>query len=206
MRQPSSIRPMTGIASARKRRGEPGERRTTCSFRAQHQTPAIEPVDRQRSAADLTAGRLQLDIGDCRSVRDDGRQETIAERPDLLGIAREQPQCREPQLQTVGVRIEPEHRLERRQPALVEPQRPLQRIAVELADEFGATDDDAGLRPAEQLVAAEGHDRRRPWLHRRRLVRQAVLGEIGERAAAEVNAGQVVAAGKSASSDSLTVP
>ena len=34
-----------------KRRGEPGERRSVRSFRAQHQTPAVEPVDRQRPAA-----------------------------------------------------------------------------------------------------------------------------------------------------------
>jgi hypothetical protein len=190
---------MTGIGSARNAAASRERRRSARSFRAQHQTPAVEPVNRQRPAADLTAGRLQLDIGDCRRARGDGRQEAIAKRLDLPDIARQQPQGGEPQPQTVGVGVEPEHRLERCQPALVEPQRPLQRIAVELADEFGAADDDAGLRPAEQLVAAEGHQIGAgvERLHRRRLARQAVFGEVDERPAAEVyGEGQAVAVGE----------
>ena len=55
-------------------------------------------------------------------------------------------------------------------------------------DQSRAADDQAGLRPAEQLVAAEGHEvgAERDPLGDERLLRQAVPAQIDERAAAEI--------------------
>ena len=54
--------------------------------------------------------------------------------------------------------VEQERPLERRQRQLVRPERPLERVAPQLLDEVGASGDDAGLRPAEQLVAREADE------------------------------------------------
>ena len=81
------------------------------------------------------------------------------------------------------VEVERERPLERRERELVRAQRALQRMAAQPLDEVGAADDDAGLRPAEQLVAGERHEigAGREALLRRRLVR-----ELDEDAGAEV--------------------
>ena len=90
--------------------------------------------------------------------------------------------------QPIGVGIEPQHRLERRQPDLVEPQRALQRVAGEPRDQLGAADDEPGLRAAEQFVAAEGDEvgALRQRFGDGRLVRQAPALEVDQRAAAEI--------------------
>ena len=56
-------------------------------------------------------------------------------------------------------------------------------------DQVLAPDDQPGLRAAEQLVAAEGDDvgAVRERFARRRLVRQAVVLEIDQHAAAEID-------------------
>ena len=51
-------------------------------------------------------------------------------------------------------------RLERGEGELVDPQGPGERVAAQPLDDLGVTEDEAGLGPAEQLVAAGGHDRR----------------------------------------------
>ena len=56
------------------------------------------------------------------------------------------------------VAVERQRPLERRERELVGPESPLERVAAESLDELGATDDDAGLRAAEQLVAREAHE------------------------------------------------
>ena len=65
------------------------------------------------------------------------------------------------------VEVEQERPFERGEPELVDPQRAVQRMAPQAVDEVGATDDDPGLRTAEQLVAAEADE----------------VGAVGERAA-----------------------
>jgi hypothetical protein len=73
-----------------------------------------------------------------------------------------------------------------------------QRVAFELGDDLGPPDQDAGLWPAQQLIAAEtgevspgGHA-----LARRRLMVEAVGGGVQQRAAAQViNAEQAARAG-----------
>ncbi len=88
-----------------------------------------------------------------------------------------------------GRTIEAEHRVERRERQLVDAQRALERILLEPANQVRAADDDAGLRSAEQLVAAERDevgargDRRAHG----RLVRQAPALQVDERTAAEID-------------------
>ena len=89
----------------------------------------------------------------------DRRQQTLAPAPRSRAAGRASSRsagsrCGQP----VGVGVEPQHRLERRQPDLVEAQRALQRVARERRDQIGAADDEPGLRAAQQLVAAEGDE------------------------------------------------
>ena len=71
---------------------------------------------------------------------------------------------------------------------LVRPHRPRQRVLPESRDEVGAADDEPGLGPADELVAAERHEVRpvgQP-LARHRLVGQPERRGVEQRAAAEV--------------------
>ncbi len=82
-----------------------------------------------------------------------------AQRLDVGRRAREQAQRRQALRQPLRLAIEPQHRFERGQRHLVHAQRALQVDCVLIFSiELGAPDDDAGLRPAEQLVAAEGDE------------------------------------------------
>ena len=69
-----------------------------------------------------------------------------------------------------------ERSLERGERQLVRTQRALERMAAEPLDELGASDDDAGLRAAEKLVAGEADEvgARREAFPRRRLVAEIV--------------------------------
>ncbi len=51
-----------------------------------------------------------------------------------------------------------QRRLERGERGLVDPQRPVERVPAQPLDEFGPAEDEPGLRPAEQLVAAGQHE------------------------------------------------
>ena len=116
------------------------------------------------------------------------RREPLRQRGDLRLRAREQPQRRQALGEPIGIAIEPQRRLERGEPHLVDAQRALHRVAVDLRDQVLAADDEAGLRAAEQLVAGEGDevgavgDRLRDG----RLVREAEAREIDQRAGAEI--------------------
>ena len=63
--------------------------------------------------------------------RDEPAARRSRQRLDLGCRAREQPQRRQPLGQPVGIAIEPQRRLQRGEPDLVEPQRPLHRVAVD---------------------------------------------------------------------------
>ena len=112
-----------------------------------------------------------------------------AQRLDLAGRARQQPQGRQALRQQLRLAIEPQHRCQCRQGHLVDAQCALQVIAFDFPDEIGAPDDDPGLRTAEQLVAAERDHIRAVGQRflRRRLLRQAVLAQVQQRAAAQVH-------------------
>jgi hypothetical protein len=72
------------------------------------------------------------------------------------------------------------------------------RVLLDLADEVGAADQDAGLGAAEQLVAGEGDEVGAvgDGFGRRGFVGQAPAGEVGEGAAAQVfDEGQAVGVG-----------
>ena len=81
------------------------------------------------------------------------------------------------------VEIEAQRSLERRERQLVRAHRPLQRMAPQLLDEVGASDDDAGLRPAEQLVAREADE---VGAGGERFLRRRLAGKLDERARAQV--------------------
>ena len=59
----------------------------------------------------------------------------------------------------VAVEVRERDGFERGERDLVGPQRTRERMPREQRDEIGATDDDPGLRSAEQLVARERHER-----------------------------------------------
>ena len=79
--------------------------------------------------------------------------------------------------------IEQQRPLERGERELVDAQRALQRVAPQPLDEVGAADDDARLRAAEQLVAAEADE---VGARCERRARGRLVGEVEERAGAEV--------------------
>jgi hypothetical protein len=105
------------------------------------------------------------------------RGERLREHPErghgLEGIAR-----------LVGV----QRGLERGERELVDPERAVERVLLEAFHERAPPDDDAGLRPAEQLVPrkADEVDAGGDDLGHRRLVGKAVRAKVDERAGAEV--------------------
>ena len=88
----------------------------------------------------------------------------------------------------IRVAVEPQGGLERGQAHLVQPHRAQQRVAAERIKHGGAADQQPGLGPAHQLVAAERHQVRagRQALLNRGLVGQAQPGDVEQGAAAEV--------------------
>ena len=58
-------------------------------------------------------------------------------------------------MRPLRIEVEEQRPLERRERQLVRPERPLERMAPQPADQLGAAADDPGLRPAEELVARE---------------------------------------------------
>ncbi len=83
----------------------------------------------------------------------------------------------------LGVEVERERPLERREGELVGAERALERVAAQALDEVGAPRDDPRLRPAEQLVAREGDE---VGARGEALARGRLVLERRERARAEV--------------------
>src|SRR4029079_11087305 len=79
--------------------------------------------------------------------------------------------------------VEEQRALERGEPELVDAQRAMERVAPKLLDERGVADDDARLRSAEQLVAAEADE---VGARGERRARRRLVGEVDERAGPEV--------------------
>ncbi|KAG0774248.1 hypothetical protein G6F22_014217 [Rhizopus arrhizus] len=88
--------------------------------------------------------------------------------------------------------VQAQHGLQRGQRQLADAQGALERILLDLADQVGAAHQQAGLRAAQQLVAAEGHQisARGDGFAHRVFLGQAALGQVHERAAAQVHRGR----------------
>ena len=100
---------------------------------------------------------------------------------DLVGAHRQHALHRDGRVRASG-RVLRQRRLERGVGHLVDAQRAHQRVRADAVDDRRAPDDDAGLRSAEQLVAAEAADvdaGRDRGLHRRLVARTHVPGSDG---------------------------
>ena len=102
---------------------------------------------------------------------------------------REQTQRSQPLRQQFRRAIKLQHRFQRRERQFADTQRAFQRMLLDLRDQIAPPDDQARLRAAKQLVAAErdevgaGFD---GFAHGR-LTRQTPLRQIDERAAAQIH-------------------
>ena len=134
------------------------------------QPDRLERLAGQRPATDR---RLHLGHRPGNGPRDRPRQQRVgprAERPRVAAI------IRQTGISVVGPTgaIEPQGRRQRGEDDLLRSDRAGERVLPDPGDEVRAPDDQPGLRPADQLVAAERHDVRagRQPLARRRLVGQ----------------------------------
>ena len=157
MTRPASMRPITGIGNARKARASASTAAPDrCRKRPQGQRRARQQRHRERAAADLAVGFDQSRSRQHRARRARRREAAALQAPGSRSAGRDkQPQRRQALGEPIGIGVEPQHGFERREPDLVEAQRPFQRVARELPDQFGAADDEPRLRAAQQFVAAE---------------------------------------------------
>src|SRR5690606_18802971 len=116
---------------------------------------ARQLVDRQRAAADLVRHRADRDL----VRRLDGalhdRPKAQRLRADRALGPRQPSERRQALGEPLRRAIQPEHRLERGERQLVDAQRALQRMALQLSYELGAADDETRLRAAQEFVATE---------------------------------------------------
>ena len=130
-------------------------RRASASGRtAAHDQPdRLERLARQRPAPDRRSHLGHRDPGPGR--RRQGRQR--AHRPAAPSAAGVAAIIRQTGISVVGPAgpIEPQGRGQRGQDHLLGPDRAGERVLPDPGDEVGAPDDEPGLRPADQLVAAE---------------------------------------------------
>ena len=186
------MRPMTGTGSARKAAGDALRPPSSCSCR--RPSTAMPALGSESTGSEplpiwLAHATTRARAPCPRSAARDARQHALRLLLDVCGAAREPAQRRQLALQALGIRVELQDRFERGERHLVDAQRALHRILADARDELLAPDDEARLRAAEELVAAERDDVRavRERFARRRLVRQAVVLEIDEHAAAEID-------------------
>ena len=188
--RPASMRPITGIGKprngARQRLDRRPDRTSTGRQRQRRRSAATTPAARRcRSGCGSRPVSTSAISGE--RLPHHGQQAPASAAISARG-PRQQAQRRQARGEPIGIGVKPQHRFERGQPDLVEPQRALQRVSGEPCDEIGAADDEPGLRAAQQFVAAEGDEigARRQRLGDGRLVRQAPALEIDQRAAAEI--------------------
>jgi hypothetical protein len=179
------MRPITGRGNARSAADSSSSARPAP---LRSRGAAARPADGSRSTGNEPEQFHHAHV----EARRQGRGQRCAERfcggADVSQRPRQQPQRRQVLRETLGAQVEPQRRLERRQRQLADAQRALQRELADAVDGRLAADDQPGLRPAEQLVAAEGDDVAAggDLLARRRLARQAIGGQVDERAAAQI--------------------
>ena len=115
-------------------------------------------------------------------------RDALGERSDLGARPHERAQHRHLADEALRVRVHRKESAESGERQLVDPHRALDGVASHGGDEIGPTRDDAGLRAAQQLVAAEGDEirTRGERFARGRLVGETEALELHERAAPEV--------------------
>src|ERR1700722_6253579 len=122
------------------------------------QAETRDELRRESSAADLAVARLKIHGKGTAERRCDGITKPLGHRAQLLRWPGQGAQGRKALDNALRIEIKLQHRRDRRDRHLVEAKRPLQGIALDPRYERRATDDEPGLRTAQQLVAAEGDD------------------------------------------------
>ena len=145
--------------------------------------PTTQGLAGQRAAADRRARARRP-----RRRRRAARATRLGPRAQRLGRRRDHPPDRDLGRPPGPARYSPRVAATRGQRHLVGSHRAGQRVAAHPRDQVGPPDDEPGLRPADQLVAAERDDVRagRQALGRHRLVGQPERGRVEQRARAEV--------------------
>ena len=164
--RPSRTTPTTGGSPCAERLGErfldrAGEARQL----RQRQRAAADAADR---LFDLAADRFGQPLG-----AGANHLERLVQHPQHRHLAQ----------RALRLEVERERPLERRERELVRPQRALERVPPQSLDELGATDHDARLRAAEQLVAGEADE---VGARGQALARGGLALEVDEDAGAEV--------------------
>ena len=123
----------------------------------------------------------------------------VRRRPRSPWPAGQETQGRKFLCQPVGIVVKAQDGLQGGDGELAEPHRPLHGIALDPGDEVCAPGHDPGLRPAQELVAAERDEvrARREGFAGRGLMGQVPARQVHERAAAEIDdEGKVARVGK----------
>ena len=171
VRQSSSRRPSRRIPTTGgsfRRRGSPSDSSTAHANDGSSASGSAPPPTRATVSSTSPPSRRREPLGPCAYDR---------------GVLAQHAQHRNLAQSPRGVEIEEQRPLERRQGELVEPECTLQRVAPQPLDQFRSAHDEAGLRAAEQLVAAEA-DEIGP--RGQRLLRGRFCAEVEQRAGAEI--------------------
>src|SRR5207248_11156680 len=113
----------------------------------------------------------------------DGRGEPFRARTNPRRLLMQHSQDRHLTQLALGLEVEQQRSLERGETELVDPEGPVQWMPAQALDELSTAGHDAGLRAAEELVAAEAHE---VGTARERLPRGRLVGDVDQRARAEV--------------------
>ena len=190
-RAPSAMRPITGTGRPRRAASSVVQDAGPPAARTHDQARRGQPVHRQRAAADLAGHGLRRrpSTGQpARAARSAGsRRSAWARMSPSARVSRRS--VGQSLGQAVRVAVEAQHGLQRGQRELADAQARFSGFFLMRRDQLPVADQHAGLRPAEQLVAAEGHQvgAGGDGFARRRLVRQAPARQVDQRAAAEVD-------------------
>ncbi len=157
--------------------------------RPYRKTRTRDALRRQGPAADLA---FAVDDFHRRFSREDlfeARTQALGHGANVGDTPREQSKHRHALGQAIGIEIEVQHRFERGEGQLVRTKRAPQRIAADACEQVRASNNDASLRAAQQLVTAKRYDVRalREGFSHRGFVRQPEPAQVGERAASQID-------------------
>ena len=141
----SSIRPTTGRVAAR----------SAASSRSAERTARATPDDGSVSPGSEPPPTVERSSTPRRAGADRVPPTALGPRSQLVRGRRDHPPDRDLGSTASPARYSPSVAATRGERRLVRPHRARQRVAPHPGDEVGATDDQPGLRPADELVAAE---------------------------------------------------
>jgi hypothetical protein len=124
-------------------------------FRRKNQAGAGQEIHRQGATADLAAAVPNGNFG---VIIEGGlhlRQDALRHGTNVFLRPHQQAQCGQLPDQPFRTPVKPEGRFQGGQGHLVHPQGAFERVALDLGDQVLAADQDAGLRPAQELVTTE---------------------------------------------------